>query len=369
MAAPSTQPADVSTKAALDAANALVTKTQAQIKSLQTAKSKLKKPNAKDARAVAKYNVLVKQYDSQIKTLNTTVTNTQKKIPDLQNKYYEASGQYDKLLTGNNRDAFMALNSLFKSYGLESLAPKIYDMVKNGQSADTISIQLQDTDEYKKRFAGNEARKAAGLPVLSASEYLSTEASYDQIMRASGLPTGFYDTKADFADWIGKNIAPTEIQNRVDLAVQATVLANPAYKQALNQLGVDDAHLAAYFLDDSKALPYLQKAAATAQIGAEALRNNLTFDTSYAAQLATQGISADQARQGYQQIAGELDTLKALGGIYGEEWNQRQSEQATLEGNAQAVGTERRLLSAERGAFGGAAGAARGGLSQAGGAR
>lgn len=83
------------------------------------------------------------------------------------NNLYVSTGQYDKLLTGADRDAYLAVNALFKTYGLQSLAGKIYDYVKNGYSSDTISIMLQDTDEYKTRFAGNQARIKAGLPVLS----------------------------------------------------------------------------------------------------------------------------------------------------------------------------------------------------------
>lgn len=295
-----------------------------------------------------------------------------KQIPALQNNLWEATGQYDKLLTGENRDAFMAVNALFKDYGLESLAGKIYEYVKNGYSPDTVSILLQDTPEYKQRFAGNEKRRAAGLPVLSPAEYLATEASYRQIMQSAGMPSGFYDSHSDFNDWIGKNISPSEVQSRVEMATQATILSNPDYRKALNQMGIDDAHLTAYFLDTNRALPYLQKAAATAQVGAEALRSGLSFDQTYAEQLSTMGVSADQARQGYQQVAGELGTMGALGTIYGDAWSQRQSESAVFgtEGSAAAQTKQKRLLSQERGAFGGREGsAAGGGLSSGGGAR
>ncbi len=357
----------------LDAAKAQQAGNSRKITLLKYQESKLKKPNPKDHQAVARYKAQKAKYDVQIKTLNTTNAGIAKKIPGMQNKVYEDTGQYEKLLTGTNRDAYMALKSLFGSYGLSSLADKIYGYVKNGESADTISIELQDTPEYKTRFAGNEARKAAGLPVLSPGDYLNTEASYKQIMQTAGMPSGFYDQPADFNNWIGKNISPTEIQNRVDLASQATILANPQYRAALNQMGIDDAHMTAYFLDTTKAMPYLQKAAATAQIGAEALRQNLQFDQGYAEQLATEGISADTARQGYQQIAGELDTMKALGGYYGDEWNQKQGEAATFgtPGGTAAQAKQRRLLSQERGAFAGSTGSAKGlgGLTQSRGAQ
>jgi hypothetical protein len=357
----------------LNAAKAQLKGEQAKLKIYQMEKAHLKKPNPKDKKAVAKYKAQQAKYDAIIKAGSAKIKDLQTKIPQLQNKYYESTGQYDKLLTGSNRDAYLALKSLFDSYGLGSLADKIYGYVKNGESADTISIQLQDTPEYKQRFAGNEARKANGLPVLSPADYLATETSYKQIMANAGMPSGFYDSNSDFNNWIGKNISPSEIQQRVDMATQATILSNPDYRKALNQMGIDDAHITAYFLDTNKAMPYLQKAAATAQIGAEALRNNLQFDQGYADQLATMGISADQARQGFQQVAGELDTMNALGAVYGEDWNLKQSEAATFgtEGATAAQAKQRRLLSAERGAFGGREGAAAqgSGLSSGGGAR
>lgn len=311
-------------------------------------------------------------HDNAVKMLGKLKTQLdmyKKKVPGVQNSLWEATGQYEKLLSGENRDAFMAVNSLFSNYGLGSLAGKIYEYVKNGYSPDTISILLQDTSEYKQRFQGNEARKAAGLPVLSPAEYLATEASYRQIMQSAGLPSGFYDQTSDFAGWIGRNVSPQEIESRVDLATQATVLSNASYRKALNQMGINDSQLTAYFLDPNKALPILQKSAATAQIGAEALQQGLSFDTSYAEQLATSGVTRDQAQQGYSQIGAELSTMQNLGQIYGDQWTQRTSEEALFQGSGEAIKKKGRLLSQERGAFAGSAGRASGGLGQAGGAR
>jgi len=310
-----------------------------------------------------------KRYISRVPQLTAEYERAVKKQTEVQTNYYKETGQYEKLLSGTDRDAYAAVTALFKSYGLESLAGKVYDYVKNGYSADTVSILLQDTKEYKERFAGNEARRKAGLPVLSAGEYLATEASYRQIMQSAGLPSGFYDQPSDFNNWIGGNVSPSEIQTRVDLATQATILANPDYKKALNQMGIADSDLTAYFLDTKKALPYIQKAAATAQIGAQALAQNLAFDQAYAESLATKGITADQAGQGYAQIAGEAKTLGNLASIYGTTYTQREAEQATFEGGAGATNKRKRLASQERANFSGAAGTGSQGLGGRGGAR
>jgi hypothetical protein len=331
---------------------------QGYLKQLQTQANRYKGKSDKDSRAA--YTRLQKQISDAQHQLN----DINAKVTDTKNKYYQSTGQYDKLLTGANRDAFLALETLFKSYGLESLAGKIYGYVKNGYSADTISILLQDTPEYKARFKGNEARLKAGLPVLSPADYINTENAYRQIMRQSGLPTGFYDSNDDFTNWISKDVSPTEVQSRVDLATQATALANPSYKQALNQMGIDDGHMAAYFLDADKSLPLLQKAAATASIGAAALGQGLTFNQSYAEQLATMGVTATQAQQGYQQVANELGTMQNLGAIYGQKFGQAEEEQSVFGTSSEATATKAGLIGQERGAFGGQTGGARAGLSQ-----
>lgn len=332
---------------------------QNEILTAQAAKLKGKK-DAKSLATLARIN-------AQYRTNKARFQADKDKFKSTQIKLYEATGQYDKLLTGTDRDAFLAVKTLFKGYGLESLAGKIYDYVKNGYSSDTISILLQDSAEYKARFAGNEARTKAGLPVLSPGEYLAVESSYRQIMQTAGLPIGFYDQNSDFTDWIAKNISPSEIQSRVDLATQATVLAPPAYRQALQQMGISSSEMTAYFLDSTKALPYLQKSAATAAIGSEAIQQGLTFDQTYAQQLAERGVTAAEAQQGYSQVAQELGTMQSLGSIYGEQWGQRESEQSVFGTSAEAAEKKRGLLSRERGAFAGAAGSARAGLGSRGG--
>ena len=53
----------------------------------------------------------------------------------------------DNLLSGPQKDALAALNSLFTSYGIGSLAPKITEFLQNGYSADTIGLLLKETPD------------------------------------------------------------------------------------------------------------------------------------------------------------------------------------------------------------------------------
>lgn len=341
----------------LKAAQLQATRLKAQIAVLQKRRDKAKAGKGKTMSSME-----LERAQAQLVDLN-------KNIDKIQNKVYEESGQYDKLLTGSNRDAYMALNTLFEQYDLGSLSGKIYDYVKNGYSADTISILLQDTPEYKTRFAANEARKKAGMNVLTPAEYLSIESSYRQIMRQSGLPTGFYDQPTDFTKFISGDMSPTELQGRVDLATQASVLASDTVKQALQQMGLNQGDIAAYFLDPNKALPHLTKAAATAQIGAEALARGLEFNTQRAEQLATSGVGRDEAAQGFAQIADEFSDLKTLGSIYGQSWSQSLAEADVFNKGGAATQQRNTLIGNEKANFSGSAGGARGGLAQRGGSR
>lgn len=301
----------------------------------------------------------------------TTLRNTALKAQGVaQNQAYEAGGQYDKLLSGDNRDAFLALKSLFNGMGLGSLAGKIYDYVKQGYGADTISVLLQDTSEYKKRFAANDARAKAGLAVLSPADYLATEASYRQVLSTAGMPKGFYDNPADFQSWIAGDVSPTEIKDRVDLATAATGQANPEYKNALYQMyGINEADLTAYFLDRKVAEPILKKQAAAGAIGAAALRRGFTPDSLDLEGYATIGITADQAEQAYGQIAQGFSSMLGIAGRYGDAWNQKLAEQevftpgATSNGREAASATGTRLRSQERALFAGSQGSSTTGLN------
>lgn len=344
----------------ISAARKRASQIEAQLKSKGLSASKRKSLERQAAKEAA-----------YIKLQTSARDGSAKKQGDLQNKVYEASGQYDKLLKGENRDAYLALKSLFGQYGLGSLAGKIYDFVKQGYGADTIGLLLQDTKEYKTRFAANETRAKNGLAVLSPADYLSTEAAYRQILSSAGLPTGFYDNPADFQRWLASDVSPTEIKDRVDLAVAATGQANPEYKNALFQMyGINESDLTAYFLDRKTAEPILKKQAAAGAIGAAALRRGFGASRLDLESYATLGITADQAEQAYSQIADGFESMLGIAGRYGTSWSQREAEQEVFTpGAAGSVGAEsaaekgKRLKSQERGLFAGGRGSSVQGLN------
>lgn len=285
------------------------------------------------------------------------------------------AGDFAGDLQGPQRDAYAALTDLFGGYGLSTLAPKIFDYVKQGYSSDTISILLQQTPEYQQRFAGNLARQKAGLPVLTPAQYLATESAYRQVLQSAGLPKGFYDSHADFTNWIASDVSPTEIKTRADEAT-AVANGNPELKQALQQMyGVSEGDIAAYFLDQSRAEPILRKREQAAEIAAAGLQRGFGISGN-AEYFAAQGITTAQAQQGYGIIAQEFQPMQRLAQIYGTTWSQGEAEMSVFSpgtlggGAAQGPATEsaaqkqRRLASQERAMFSEQAGASSRALEQ-----
>jgi hypothetical protein len=251
-----------------------------------------------------------------------------------------STGDPIKDLTGANRDAYAALVDLFNSYGLGTLAPTIFNFIKQGYGADTITLLLQDTPEYKQRFAGNAARLKAGLPVLSPAQYLATESSYRAIMQDAGLPKGFYDQPSDFTNWIGGDVSPTELKGRVDLAVSDTTQAPDEVKQALKEMyGIDQGAVTAYFLDRSRSLPTLQIQAQAAQIGGAAIEHGFT-PAGLAEQFAREGVTTSQAQAGYAQLAETFHPMQAIAQRFGTDWTQGEAEQGVFEPGSKVGGVD-----------------------------
>lgn len=263
--------------------------------------------------------------------------------------------QLFKGLTGSDRDAAVALQNVFSQYGISSLAPRIVDFIKQGYSADTISILLQNTDEYKQRFVGNQARLKAGLPVLSPAEYLATESAYRQIFSMAGLPSGFYDTPSDFADFIGRDVSPTEVQDRVNAASE---LLNSAPPEALAfwRQHYSQGDMVAYFLDPNRSVPLIEKQIKAAELGGIASTQGIDVNTNTAERMAAMGVSNQQASAGFGFVAGETPNAQKLGAIYGDAISQQDIINETFFNDAKTTKKRRTLASKERATFGGQSG-------------
>lgn len=257
-------------------------------------------------------------------------------------------------LSGADRDAYAAIVNTLKAYGLESLASTVLGYIKNGYSSDTISVLLPETPEYKQRFKANDERKAAGLPVLSPSEYLSVEDSYRQVMSAAGLPAGFYDQPSDFTKWIAGDVSPTEVQQRVQVAADMVNNIDPTVKDYMRQW-YTTGDMVAYALDRERSTTILDRQWRAAQAGGIAAEQGLTMGKTLAEQVSATGADSSSLRQGLSDAAQLAKENSLLSGIYGGKYNDASAIAEVFLNDQGAASQRRGLASQERAQFGGSA--------------
>ena len=263
------------------------------------------------------------------------------------------------------KDAYSLLEQTFRDYGLESLVPAIKGFMARNLGAQQAAVELRTTPEYIARFKGNDLRRATGKNALSEAEYLAIEDAYDQTLRAYGQQNYFGINRAakqaKAAELIGNDISAVEFKDRIELAVDRVQNADPTIKSVLKQFypGINESDLVGYFLNPADNLPKLKEKVTASEIGAAATGVNLSTDVTAATDLARYGVTQEQARRGYTDIAEVLPTATKLGDIYNEtgvKYAQKEAEAEVFKGNQDAATKRKRLASMERAAFGGSSG-------------
>jgi len=253
------------------------------------------------------------------------------------------------------------LTERFQRYGLGSLINKIKDLAIDGATESTITLALQESDEYKTRFKANQNRIAKGLAVLQPAEYLNVEDGYRQVLRSYGLRQ--FDTDEYVQQFIANDMSPTEFSNRVVTAVQRVQNADPAVVQQLRDFyGVGQQDLVAYVLDPEQQFQKIERQVAASEIGVAARRQGLSAGVSVAEQLAAQGVTQAEAQKGYATIADILPTAEKLSDIYGttlDTYGQSEAEQEVFNSLASAQRKRQKLTAREVASFSGRSGASR----------
>jgi hypothetical protein len=280
-------------------------------------------------------------------------------------------------------DAIAAIGALLSSYGIGDLSAAITEAVQKGYTSDTIQLIMQDpksTDPlavaFQTRFPANKARLAAGKPVLSAAEYLAAERSYSQVLQSYGVAN--LATRDKMNAFITNDISAAEVSDRVGLAVTRvrnadadTKAALALYYPMLNQSDIVGA-----VLDPAEGLPALQRKVQIAEIGGAALAQGLktvdatgrlsSIDIKMGQEaLANLGVTKEQARAGFQQVAEVTPRAEFLSSIStGEDYNQLQAEQEAFQGLASAKRARVALTEQEKARFSGSSGTSKASLNQ-----
>lgn len=234
------------------------------------------------------------------------------------------------------RDSYARLNAVLSDYGLGSLGATVQQWLIEGLSEAEIVQRMRDTPEFKTRFPAIEARKKKGLSPIAPGEYVAYERQARQMMRAAGIPEGFYDGNDDFQRFLENDLSLAELGDRVTLAANAAFKMPKEARDALTQWGMGPGDLTAFWLDPDKAQPLLERKYAAAQLAGASQRTNYgRLDEDTASRLATLGVSEQQAEQGFGQLANSRELFQSLD--RGEDIISQQEQIAgTFEGSASA---------------------------------
>ncbi len=212
-----------------------------------------------------------------------------------------------------NRDAYARLSEVLNTYGLGSLGGTIQQWLVEGISESEVVQRMRETQEFKTRFPAIEARRKAGLSPISPGEYVAYEKNARQMMRAAGLPEGFYDSNDDFTRFLTNDLSPAELGDRITMASNAAFKMPKEDRDALAAWGMGPGDLTAFWLDPDKAQPLLERKYAAAQLAGAAKRTTFgTLTEQTASELATLGVTAQQAEQGFGQLANSRELFASL---------------------------------------------------------
>ena len=246
-------------------------------------------------------------------------------------------------------DARKTIEAVLAKYGLgESLARKLYNLYATGtvniNNPDALIFAIRDEPEYQTRFAGNIARAKKGLSELDPGSYVELENTFRRLMQSNGLPSGFYDQTDDFTRLIEGDVSPSELQDRVQNGFRAVQDADPEVKRQMQELyGVNEAGLAAYFLDPTKAAPILTRQAEAAKISARAKGlANVQLTALTAEELAARGITQAEAEAGFTKLGLQQGLYNEMAGEQGLTQQQKVGAALGTDINAQTILEQRK---------------------------
>jgi hypothetical protein len=302
------------------------------------------------------------------------------------NRYQELLNDKTSIADTRKRDGESAYNILYKKFselGLGSLVQEVERYIKDGLSEEEFTLRLRETPSYQLRFAANKQRIAKGLSALSEANYIKMEDQYQEVMRQYGLPASYYEkddmgTQKGFTELLANDVSNTELEDRLIVAQDRVLKANPEVLKALKDFYPDikNGDILAYTLDPKNAIKNIQSKVTAAEIGGAALAQGLNQSQTpeeiqrYAAraeQLAGAGVTKAAATAGFATIGAGLQRGSELASIYQQDpytQTTAESEIFNVPGAKEARKQRQKITGLEKAAFGGQSGITQGALAR-----
>jgi len=208
-------------------------------------------------------------------------------------------------LSATDQSAKAIITNALNNYGLSSLADWAWQQYTGGSSPDTIMLDLRQRPEYAARFPAMAALAQKGQ-AITEGQYIQYETSVSQVMRANGIPSGFYDQPSDITKFLTNNVSVAEIQSRVQDAAAAIFTSSPEVRGQLNALygaGASQGQITAWFLDPNRAEPLIAKEWAAAQASGQGVISGYgALNQNEAESVGAAGVSQQGLQQGFAQL-------------------------------------------------------------------
>ncbi len=252
-----------------------------------------------------------------------------------------------------------AIRQVLDGYGLGALADWAWNAYLGGTPQEQIALDMRNRPEYKQRFQGIDTLRQKGR-AISESAWIAYEQQAVALMRARGIPTGFYDQPSDLAKFITNEVSVKELDDRLELAQQAALSSPPEVRDELSRLyGIGAGELTAFWLDPDKALPVIQRKFTSAQLASESARTGFgQLGQTEAERLAAIGVDPTQAGDTFSTLAGMGELTATMGGE--ENLTRDDLLSAGFENNANARQRVERKARTRAAAFAGGGGFAEG---------
>jgi 2-hydroxychromene-2-carboxylate isomerase len=236
--------------------------------------------------------------------------------------------------------ALDALVSMFAQYGLANLATAVGKLAGDPAMTDAEKYAaVYNLPEYKQRFPAMAEMQKKGI-VETEGQYINQEQSYLNVLKAAGLPQGFYDSHDALGQFMTNAVSPDEVASRIRRGQQILDSSDPSLrKAALDYYGLDNDHLLAHLLDPNAAAPLIDKQLKAVSAGAAAQRNNIALDKQQAESLASDPYASGLFNNPYNPNAINDAFAKAnamsiqdtrLSAIEGQTYNQQDAISANL---------------------------------------
>lgn len=278
-------------------------------------------------------------------------------------------------VNARNRGLFDLISTVIRDAGLEGLftiggdgAPSgpLWDQITSGIDSEAALVAwFESTPQFQSRFPAIAQARASGVGyVPTPREVRQYEETAATIMRAAGLPSWFYDQPQELQSLMGQDISVAELEERLGQAWTTVRSTDPSVTQMFSEFfGVEgDAAMAAFFLDPTRTVASLDRAARTAYTAGMGRNVGLSIDQ----QLADRIASLPSTLGGIWEDLNTVTSMNRDGGVFDEGFTE--TTDLTAEGTgidaaffgdgAAAAQMERRILEREansRSSTGGAA--------------